>query len=60
MTLEIEILTFVNNSTNINKNEQSPLILTQTKTMTIDVGNPGTDFGQAQQKMAGLNRLMGS
>ena len=55
MTLEIEILTFVNNSTNINKNEQSPLILTQTKTMTNDVGNPGTDFGEAQQKMAGLN-----
>ena len=60
MTLEIQILTFVNNSTNINKNEQSPLILTQTKTMTNDIGNPGTDFGQAQQKMAGLNRLMGS
>jgi hypothetical protein len=50
MTLEIQILTFVNNSTNINKNEQSPLILTQTKTMTNDVGNPGTDFRQAQQK----------
>jgi hypothetical protein len=27
--------------------------------MTNDVGIPGTDFGQAQQKMAGLNRLMG-
>ena len=36
------------NSLNTNKNHDN------------DVGNPGTDFGQAQQKMAGLDRSMGS
>jgi hypothetical protein len=41
------------NSTNINKNEQSPLILTELTehkdTATCDVGNPGLGLEQAQR-----------
>jgi hypothetical protein len=44
----------VNNSTNIKKNEQSPLSLshwTQKKTKTYDTGNPGPGLEHAQKGM---------
>ena len=53
------------NSTNIHKNEQSLLILTEItehkKTTTYDVGNPDPELGQAGAKhVTEFNRLMGS
>ena len=43
----------LNNATNINKNQQSPLILTELteykKTTTCHVGDAGADLGQAQK-----------
>jgi hypothetical protein len=48
----------LNNATNISKNQQSPLILTEfteyKKTTTCHVGNAGADLGQAQNSMLGL------
>ena len=45
----------LNNATNINKNQQSPLILTELteykKTTTCHVGDAGADLGQAQKKI---------
>jgi hypothetical protein len=45
----------LNNATNISKNQQSPLSLTEfteyKKTTTCHVGNAGADMGQAQKKI---------
>jgi len=52
----------VDNSTNINKKRATTSrfnSLNIKKTMTNDVGNPGSGLGQARASV-GLNRLMGS
>ena len=45
----------LSNATNISKNQESPLILTEfteyKKTTTCHVGNAGADLGQTQKKI---------